>query len=428
MTPAELELLKQQQANTARYLPNPNRPANMSAIAMPEASGAMVRQAPPPVANRMPMSKESYNDIEPGLLSRIGTGLQNLRADPVRMAKLQMGFNSMRLNPDAGIAASAADTIKMGETRRLDGLDANATMAYLSQQKDNPMAQAALAAIKANPSMTKDILSAFLTNQFKPQHMSKNIGSIQTAQEDMPEHGISAGDQFTYHLDPNVVGGYTLIKLGGKGTTETEKAQMTTDMTLRESDIKQARTKAKEYFNRYDALNNQISSLRQAKQLIEDGAETGWIKQHMPTFNSNTQLLRNVANEMGIDIINSATFGALSATELKLALSTGFPQGLNPAETIKYIDDKIKAQDKFRRELLKKTNRLNSGIGFTQWTSEVMEQEEREYAVANLPPNNQELIKLAADKSTPEMPITPQYIWDRMNYAQRKAFMDQEQK
>ena len=129
---------------------------------------------------------------------------------------------------------------------------------------------------------------------------------------------------------------------------------------------------------------------------------------------------------MGIDIINSATFGALSATELKLALSTGFPQGLNPAETIKYIDDKIKAQDKFRRELLKKTNRLNSGIGFTQWTSEVMEQEEREFAVANLPPNNQELIKMAAETSTLEKPITPQYIWDRMNYAQRKAFMDQE--
>jgi hypothetical protein len=54
MTPAELEILKQQQANIARYSPNANRPANMSAIAMPEAQGAMVRQDPTPVANRMP--------------------------------------------------------------------------------------------------------------------------------------------------------------------------------------------------------------------------------------------------------------------------------------------------------------------------------------------------------------------------------------
>jgi len=359
----------------------------------------------------------------PGLLSRIGTGINNFRQDPERMARLTMGLNSMRLNPSQGIANSAANTIKLAQERRQNTMDATATMQFLqSRAATDPMAAQALAAIKANPSMVKDIMGAYLAGQFKSPHMSKNIGSVQTAQEDMPSHGIKAGDQFTYHLDPNATGGYTLIKLGGRGTTEKEKAQMDQDATLRESDIQEARTQAKEYFAKYSSVNDQIRSLRQARKLIEDGAATGFVRQYLPAFDANTQALRNVANEMGIDIINSATFGALSATELRLALSTGFPQGMSETETLKYIDQKITAQDKFRRELLKKTNRLNSGIGFTQWTAEVLEQEDAEAAVAMPPMSSQKLMDRAAQKG-----VSVQYIWDRMNYAQRKAYMDEEQ-
>ena len=358
-----------------------------------------------------------------GLLARMGAGIQNFRNDPEKMARLQMGLNSMRLNPDQGIAASAANTIQLAQERRQNTMDAAGTVKFLQgRAAADPMAAQALAAIQANPSMVKDIMGAYLSGQFKSPHMSKNIGSVQTAQEDMPSHSIKAGDQFTYHLDPNATGGYTLIKLGGRGTTEKEKAQMDQDAALRESDIQEARTQAKEYFAKYSSVNDQIRSLRQARKLIEDGAATGFVRQYLPAFDANTQALRNVANEMGIDIINSATFGALSATELRLALSTGFPQGLSETETLKYIDQKVAAQDKFRRELLKKTNRLNSGIGFTQWTAEVLEQEDAEAAVAMPPMSSQKLMDRAAQKG-----VSVQYIWDRMNYAQRKAFMDEEQ-
>lgn len=164
MTPAELEILKQQQANTARYLPNPNRPANMSAIAMPEAPGAMVRQDA---------------TIEPGLLSRIGTGFQNLRADPVRMAKLQMGFNSMRLNPDAGIAASAADTIKMGQTRSMLKADANVTVQRLRAMGRNDLADM----VEASPESAKEIIAAITAQGIKMGGPTETMRTrIQTAQ------------------------------------------------------------------------------------------------------------------------------------------------------------------------------------------------------------------------------------------------------
>jgi len=357
----------------------------------------------------------------PGLLSRLGTGINNFRQDPEKMARLTMGLNSMRLNPSQGIANSAANTIELGQERRQNTMDATATMQFLqSRAATDPMAAQALAAIKANPSMVKDIMGAYLAGQFKSPHMSKNIGSVQTAQEDIPNLGLKAGDQFTYTLDPNTQQ-YKLESLGGRGLTDAGRAELESDASLRQSDIEAARNKAKEYFNRYDSVTQQTQSLRQARKLIEKGAATGFLQQYFPAFKANTQLLRNVANEMGIDIINSATFGALSATELKLALSTGFPQGMSEEQTLKYIDEKIRVQDKFRRELLKKTNRLNSGIGMTQWTREIMEQEEAEFSVANPPQNNPALIELSAEKG-----MSVQSIWESMNYTQRKAFMEAE--
>lgn len=388
MTPAELELLKQQQANIARYSPNANRPANMSAIAMPEAQGAMVRQAPTPVANRMPMSKEAFNDIQPGLLSRIGTGFQNLRADPVRMAKLQMGFNSMRLNPDAGIAASAADTIKMGETRRLDGLDANATMAYLAQQKGNPMAQAALSAIQANPSMTKDILSAFLTNQFKPQHMNKNIGSIQIAEEDIVENGViivKKGGQFTYNLNPNSGPGnrYTIIPLSGTGLTAEDINKNLIIQAQVEFDMSQGQKKGEEVFAQFNLIDDQIQDFRRIGELVDDGAKTGFIQKYLPSTKAATTELRAIAGKMGIDIINSATFGALSATELNLALSIAFDQNLRGDALVEYIQDKIAAQTKLRNALMPEVQMLLGGSGLKAYAEYKISNRKRHDAAQN---------------------------------------------
>lgn len=388
MTPAELELLKQQQANIARYSPNANRPANMSAIALPEAQGAMVRQAPTPVANRMPMSKEAFNDIQPGLLSRIGTGFQNLRADPVRMAKLQMGFNSMRLNPDAGIAASAADTIKMGETRRLDGLDANATMAYLAQQKGNPMAQAALSAIQANPSMTKDILSAFLTNQFKPQHMNKNIGSIQIAEEDIVENGViivKKGGQFTYNLNPNSGPGnrYTIIPLSGTGLTAEDINKNLIIQAQVEFDMSQGQKKGEEVFAQFNLIDDQIQDFRRIGELVDDGAKTGFIQKYLPSTKAATTELRAIANKMGIDIINSATFGALSATELNLALSVAFDQNLTGDALVEYIQDKIAAQTKLRNALMPEVQMLLGGSGLKAYAEYKISNRKRHDAAQN---------------------------------------------
>jgi len=126
-----------------------------------------------------------------------------------------MGFNSMRLNPDAGIAASAADTIKMGETRRLDGLDANATIAALQKQAaTDPLAAAALKAIQANPSAYMEIFKVYASESIK----GRDIISQKSGAELNSPGGGAYDPQAMYNVTEGR-DGTKISKIGGGGTT-----------------------------------------------------------------------------------------------------------------------------------------------------------------------------------------------------------------
>ena len=183
-----------------------NSPGFRAAVQARPASNTP-SMAPPAAAPQAPQ----------GLLARMGAGIQNFRSDPEKMARLQMGLNAMRLNPDAGIAASAGDTIKQAQARRTAGLDANTTIAYLKTQTNNPMAQQAAAAIKANPTMAKDILSAFLSNQMKPRStVTQQSGAQLNA---LP--GGGAYDPLAMYNITNGPEGQKISKIGGGGTNIT---------------------------------------------------------------------------------------------------------------------------------------------------------------------------------------------------------------
>jgi len=396
-------------------------PEQMKQIQLMNSPGFRAAVQARPASNTPSMAPPAAAPQAPqGLLARMGAGIQNFRSDPEKMARLQMGLNSMRLNPDSGIAASAADTIKQSQARRTAGLDANSTIAYLKTQTGNPMAAQALAAIQANPGMTKDILSAFLTNQFKPDHMSKNIGSVQVAQTDILENGVVVvpkGGQYTYDYDPNSKS-YKMVKLGGSQLTDREKAENEGASALKIADIEKARDKADEYYSSYEQINQQMVSLRRATELLKTGDNiTGFISQYLPTFNANKQMFETIAREMGIDVINSATFGALSAAELRLALSIGLPQNLPEAETIIYIKDKLAAQEKMRGALLKKAAHLNSGIGYTQWVREEKEEYDA-HAALNQPPASNARLEAAALARGESV----QELWESLTFKQRQAF------
>ena len=325
----------------------------------------------------------------PGLLSRLGTGINNLRNDPEKMARLTMGLNSMRLNPSQGIAKSAGNTIKLAQERKQNTMDATATMQFLqSRAATDPMAAQALAAIKANPSMVKDIMAAYLAGQFNSPHMSKNIGSIQTAQEDLVENGVvivKKGGQYTYNQNPNLATGkqYTIIPLSGSGITEAEKNENILAQQKAEFDMTQGLKKGDEVFAKFNLIDQQIRNFQRAGELVSEGAKTGFIQKFLPSTSAATTELRTIARTMGIDIINSATFGALSATELNLALETAFDQNLTGDALVEYIKNKIAAQTKLRNALMPEVQMLLGGSGLKAYADYKMDNSKRHDAAQN---------------------------------------------
>ena len=56
---------------------------------------------------------------QPGLLSRLGRGALDYLSDPINRKQLAIGFNAMRLNPDANLARSLQSQIETEQGLRL---------------------------------------------------------------------------------------------------------------------------------------------------------------------------------------------------------------------------------------------------------------------------------------------------------------------
>ena len=90
-----------------------------------------------------------------------------------------------------------------------------------------------------------------------------------------------------------------------------------------------------------------ISNLNRAVELVEtEGANSGVIQSKLPAWKASTIELRNMQNKLGLDVVGSVTFGALSKGELDLALATALPLKMEGPELAAWLKDKIVAQEK----------------------------------------------------------------------------------
>jgi hypothetical protein len=92
-----------------------------------------------------------------------------------------------------------------------------------------------------------------------------------------------------------------------------------------------------------------IANLEEARRLVaEEGANTGFLADNFPNWKGSTIALNTVKNELGLDVVGSVTFGALSQGELTLALNTALPTNLSEDKLVDWIDRKIIAQRKLQ--------------------------------------------------------------------------------
>ena len=115
-------------------------------------------------------------------------------------------------------------------------------------------------------------------------------------------------------------------------------------------------------------IKKNIGNIDDAIKAIDDGASTGVIASKFPNITTASITLNNVRSQLGLDVIGSVTFGALSEGELNLALDTALPTTLRPQALKQYLTDKKVAQEKLVGYLSKQISYLSKpGNNLSGW-------------------------------------------------------------
>lgn len=303
----------------------------------------------------------------PGFLSSLGRGALDYLSDPINRKQLAIGFNAMRLNPDANLARSLQGQIETEQGLRLLRGQGNKTADALEQRankiaKTDPQRAAQLLTaaefIRNNPTNTEGISAAanllFDSSQFAP-----TVSGVHTDPD--------TGEQYVIITDRNTMQPKRRTVGGTRQLTPEQEAELETQNSLRLQDVKFAQETGQAAMGRAEQLNESINKYYLALDALDAGGKSGIFQSRIAAFDAATAQLRSVANQLGIDVVNSATFGALSESELRLALSTQLDLNLPEPELRKQLEAQIRAKDKMRAELIKMAQTLTSGVGYSDY-------------------------------------------------------------
>ena len=309
---------------------------------------------PPFQGQQQTMPEQPMPEQPQGLLGRIGAGIKRSVQDPNFMDRLTIGLGGMTMRPNTNLMSLAQNRINQRQKLGMLNATAKSVVAKLRSEGKDQMADM----IEQNPSMASVYLNEIIKSQLRPE-LKKDTSPLQY-------------DDFTgqaFYVQIGQDGKPKRINVeGAVAETPDVVAKRETTQKLTEYDVKRAQDMAADVFDQSKTIDSTMSKLYRIKDLvIKDGARTGIINQYLPSFDAATAELRGLASSLGIDIINSATFGALSEKELTLALSTGFDQSLQGQELVDYIESKLAAQTKLRNQLLDDAKLLSSGIGYQEY-------------------------------------------------------------
>jgi len=99
-------------------------------------------------------------------------------------------------------------------------------------------------------------------------------------------------------------------------------------------------------FDKIESINEKIALYDEGIALIDAGAGSGRIEKMFPSFKTASIKLDNLANRLGLDVVSNTTFGALSAGELAMAMSTALPTALDGPELREWMVEKKGVQEK----------------------------------------------------------------------------------
>jgi hypothetical protein len=150
------------------------------------------------------------------------------------------------------------------------------------------------------------------------------------------------------------------MQAGFERDTPQELANIDVDKESRKALVKQAAEESGKAFEGLSKIRTTIANMNDAVAALDAGAETGPIVSRLPSFRTASIELDNIKGRMGLDVISSVTFGALSESELAFALDTALPTNLEKEPLKAWLKSKIGAQEKLAAELRKAASFLGT--------------------------------------------------------------------
>lgn len=125
-------------------------------------------------------------------------------------------------------------------------------------------------------------------------------------------------------------------------------------------------------FDGADKAAGSIRNMETALNALAAGARVGAIDRYLPNITEASASLQNAMDRMGLDVIGSVTFGALSEGEMRLAMETAVPRNLDEEPLKRWLSERIRAQQKLRQALLEQAQFLSDPRNTLQdWAEQV---------------------------------------------------------
>ena len=322
-----------------------------------------------------------FPNMDPGLRDRLIVGLEGLTMNP-NQAAVAAAQGRMQGRVDQGKVNATAEWLRAnGSADLADALATGAVdpgsvvQAHMARQEQQQQAAASsqknaqLAAfIKgASPQAAEMLAAGVITGEqaLSMARDSSNGGQVR-AQEILEDGTViqstDAGPR-VYAPDGTRLEGEaasSAIKsarqfgvdnqraiYGGRreGTLGADIAMGGTAESAKESG-KIAANLGKEAYDNYQATVKSLGTIDEAIAAIDSGAQSGAVAKYLPNVSLSSASLENAMNRMGLDVIGSVTFGALSEGEMRLAMDTAVPRDLSPPELRKWLERKRDAQAK----------------------------------------------------------------------------------
>jgi hypothetical protein len=142
---------------------------------------------------------------------------------------------------------------------------------------------------------------------------------------------------------------------------------------LREDAVKNADVA----FKSSQSIRSNIVNLKEAIAQIDAGANTGVIASKFPNLLNASIELQNIQSRLGLDVVGQTTFGALSGSELNLALQTGLPTNLEGPALKQWLIKRIEAQENVSKYLTKQATYLSKpGNTLAGWMEKMQNEAE----------------------------------------------------